>query len=33
MTEEKKAYFDDKPIGYMTEQDPVIYDEILRFLR
>ena len=31
--EEKKAYFADKPIGYMTEQDPVIYDEILCFLR
>ncbi len=31
--EEKKTYFADKPIGRMTEQDPAVYDEILRFVR
>lgn len=31
--EEKKAFFADKPIGRMTEQDPAVIDEILRFLR
>ncbi len=31
-TEEKKAYFDDKPIGRMTAQDPAVYEEILRFI-
>ncbi len=30
--EEQKAYFDDKPIGEMTKQDPAVYDEILKFL-
>lgn len=29
---EKKAFFADKPIGQMTEQDPAVYDEILQFL-
>ena len=29
---EKKAYFDDKPISRMTEQDPAIYDIILKFI-
>ena len=31
-TEEKKAYFADKPIGRMTAQDPAVYEEILRFI-
>ena len=31
--EEKKAFFADKPIGRMTEQDPAVIGEILRFLR
>ncbi len=30
--EERKAYFADKPIARMTEQDPAVYGEILRFL-
>lgn len=30
--EEKKAFFDDKPIGRMTEQDPAVVDEILHFI-
>jgi len=28
----RKAYFDDKPIGRMTAQDPSVIDEILRFI-
>lgn len=31
--EEKKAYFADKPIGRMTEQDPEIYAEIVPFIK
>ena len=31
--EEKRAYFADKPMGQMTEQDPAVIGEILRFLR
>ena len=31
--EEKKAYFADKPMGRMTEQDPAVIGEILAFLR
>ncbi len=31
--EAKKAYFEDKPIGRMTELDPAVFDEILRFIR
>ncbi len=31
--EEKKAYFADKPAAGMTEQDPAVIGEILRFLR
>ena len=30
--EAKKGYFDDKPIGRMTEQDPAIFAEILSFI-
>ena len=30
--EKQKAYFADKPIERMTKQDPVIWDEILRFI-
>lgn len=30
--EEKKAYFADKPIGWMTAQDPAVYEEILRLI-
>ncbi len=30
--EARKNYFADKPIGRMTEQDPAVYDEILRFI-
>lgn len=30
--EERKAYFDDKPIAKMTEQDPAVWGEILRFI-
>ncbi len=30
--EERKAYFADKPIARMTEQDPAVYAEILSFL-
>ncbi len=30
--EARKAYFADKPIGRMTEQDPAVFDEILRFI-
>lgn len=30
--EARKAYFEDKPIGRMTEQDPEAYEEILRFI-
>lgn len=30
--EQKRAYFADKPIARMTEQDPAVYAEILRFL-
>ncbi|MBQ6262323.1 MAG: alpha/beta fold hydrolase [Clostridia bacterium] len=30
--EERIAYFSDKPIGRMTEQDPAVYDLILRFI-
>ena len=30
--EDKKAYFNDKPIEAMTAQDPLIYDEIFKFL-
>ena len=29
---EKQAFFADKPIGQMTEQDPAVYGEILRVL-
>ena len=28
----RAAYFADKPIGRMTEQDPAIFDEILKFI-
>ena len=31
--EEKQAYFADKPVAAMTEQDPAVIGEILRFLR
>ena len=31
--EEKQAYFADKPAAGMTEQDPAVIGEILRFLR
>ncbi len=31
--EKRKGFFSDKPIGLMTEQDPVIFDEILNFIR
>ncbi len=31
--EERKAYFADKPIGRMTQQDPEIFGEILAFIR
>jgi len=31
--ESRKAYFEDKPIGRMTEQDPEVYEEILRFIK
>ena len=31
--EEKRAYFADKPMGQMTEQDPAVIGEILRFLQ
>ena len=30
--EARKAYFADKPISSMTEQDPAVFDEILRFI-
>lgn len=30
--EARKAYFADKPVAMMTEQDPTVYDEILRFI-
>lgn len=30
--EERKAYFADKPIGGMTEQDPEVWGEILKFI-
>ena len=30
--EARKAYFSDKPVGAMTEQDPAVFGEILRFL-
>ena len=30
--EERKAYFRDKPIERMTEQDPAVYDEIFSFI-
>ena len=30
--EEKKAYFDDKPVKRMTEQDPEVFGEILDFI-
>ena len=30
--EARKAYFADKPIGRMTEQDPEVFEEILRFI-
>lgn len=30
--EEKKAFFDDKPISRMTKQDPAVYSEIFDFL-
>ena len=30
--EAKRAYFADKPVGKMTEQDPLIYAEIVRFI-
>ncbi|MBQ5951605.1 MAG: alpha/beta hydrolase [Lachnospiraceae bacterium] len=30
--EARRAYFDDKPIGRMTAQDPAVYDEILRLI-
>lgn len=30
--EARQAYFADKPIARMTEQDPAVYDEILRFI-
>ena len=30
--EERKAYFADKPIGLMTEQDPAVFGEILSFI-
>ena len=31
--EEKQAYFADKPVAAMTEQDPAVIGEILRFIR
>ena len=31
--EARKAYFDDKPIGRMTEQDPAVWDEIIKFIK
>lgn len=31
--EARKAYFDDKPIGRMTEQDPAVWDEIIQFIK
>ena len=30
--EARKAYFADKPVAMMTEQDPTVYAEILRFI-
>ena len=30
--EARKAYFEDKPIGRMTAQDPKIFAEILSFI-
>ena len=30
--EERKAYFADKPIRSMTEQDPEVYEEIIKFI-
>ena len=30
--EKRKAFFADKPIDRMTEQDPAVYEEILRFI-
>lgn len=31
--EEKQAFFSDKPVAAMTEQDPAVIGEILRFIR
>lgn len=31
--EEKQAYFADKPIESMTEQDPAVYEEIFRWIK
>lgn len=30
--EKRQAYFDDKPIGRMTEQDPEVFKEIIKFI-
>ena len=31
--EARKEYFSDKPIGRMTEQDPAVWDEIIKFIK
>ena len=31
--EARKDYFSDKPIGRMTEQDPAVWDEIIKFIK